>query len=458
MRLRFIVALVLWPTLAFAQTSNTITITITPAPSLALTGPATAVSGSSVTLTATIANPTGTPVVEFLEVATGGQTLLGEDPTPPYTFTIGSIAPGITSPTTKTYVARVKNVVAGNLAERTLVVQNLASPMSQEIAADYLVARQIPAANLCSINTTLGWNWWITDAQYKSFVRDPVRTCVDARGRSQILYIVFAPPAPYGAYDTIYGASSPQRATDSLLADMWTDAVPSGGLYNYYQTNDMTVSGTYAPFQTFASWRAANPSIQTYSVWRLWGTRAQSAALVQRGLAVEQAGRLTGNACWDARYGKTTFTTPDSGYAAGDNDLIAASQFTVAAGMPTTLDVNDAQFGTAPAPLRCENAALYAGWYQYGWYNDAFSWAPGAIGWHLDSLAQTWSEGALAQGITTTVGVVGEPYLSALAHPDSVTRDLLAGANVGDAFMRHTYYLKWMNIQYGDPLYRPFPQ
>jgi hypothetical protein len=32
----------------------------------------------------------------------------------------------------------------------------------------------------------------------------------------------------------------------------------------------------------------------------------------------------------------------------------------------------------------------------------------------------------------------------------------LEGANVGDAFLRNTLWLKWMIINIGDPLYRPF--
>ena len=42
------------------------------------------------------------------------------------------------------------------------------------------------------------------------------------------------------------------------------------------------------------------------------------------------------------------------------------------------------EFGTPPAPSRCEDAAFYAGWYSLDHYNDAFTWKPGAIGIHLE--------------------------------------------------------------------------
>jgi hypothetical protein len=36
-------------------------------------------------------------------------------------------------------------------------------------------------------------------------------------------------------------------------------------------------------------------------------------------------------------------------------------------------------------------------------------------------------------------------------------RNVLEGANAGDAFLRNTRWLKWMVVNIGDPLYRPFP-
>ena len=130
-----------------------------------------------------------------------------------------------------------------------------------------------------------------------------------------------------------------------------------------------------------------------------------------------------------------------------------------------TEDATPAEFGTAPAPLRCDGAALYAGWYSLGHYNDAFTWVPGAIGIHLDSASAAdprggtnWSANAVLKGITITSGAVAEPYLEGLVHPDQVFLDLFQGANVGDAMLRSTRWLKWMILNIGDPLYRPFPQ
>ena len=49
------------------------------------------------------------------------------------------------------------------------------------------------------------------------------------------------------------------------------------------------------------------------------------------------------------------------------------------------------------------------------------------------------------------------PPSRASPHPDGVVRNLLEGANVGDAFLRNTNWVRWMIVNRGDPLYRPFP-
>ena len=66
--------------------------------------------------------------------------------------------------------------------------------------------------------------------------------------------------------------------------------------------------------------------------------------------------------------------------------------------------------------------------------------------------------GALQRGITVTSGSVTEPFLEGLVHPDQIFLYLFNGANVGDAVLRGTRWIKWMILNVGDPLYRPFPK
>src|SRR6185312_15598839 len=157
-------------------------------------------------------------------------------------------------------------------------------------------------------------------------------------------------------------------------------------------------------------------------------------------------------------------TIQDSSYGAGDWDLHRAADFARKAGFKVLEDANGEEFGTPPAP-NCPNAALYAGWYSLNNYNDAFTWNTGAIGIHLDSASAynprtgtNWVANAVKRGITVTTGAMAEPMLNGLVHPSGTFRDLFQGANVGDAFLRNTNFLKWVILYIGDPLYRPFPQ
>ena len=217
----------------------------------------------------------------------------------------------------------------------------------------------------------------------------------------------------------------------------------------------------YIPFAEFRA-RPGTPVI--YSVWRLDGKTEEAAkALVDKAMEAESSG-LRGQVCIDRRHGDSWPQIPEVGYGIGEWSLRRAAESSRKAGFEVLEDSHDEELGTAPAPLRCDNAALYAGWYMLNHYNDAFTWNTGAIGIHLDSSSaasprsgENWSANALAKGITVTAGAVGEPYLQGLPSPDVIFSAIYEGSNVGDAFLRGERWLKWMIINIGDPLYRPFP-
>jgi hypothetical protein len=71
----------------------------------------------------------------------------------------------------------------------------------------------------------------------------------------------------------------------------------------------------------------------------------------------------------------------------------------------------------------------------------------------------SWSYQELKNGLTVTSGGITEQYTIGTPRAAGVFRDLLVGANVGDAMIRNTQSsVKWMLINVGDPLYRPFAQ
>jgi uncharacterized protein (TIGR03790 family) len=342
------------------------------------------------------------------------------------------------------------------LGDRVLVVYNESVPQSLEVANYYMTKRGIPAGNRCAINSAQ--TTYIGDlSAFNALVKTPLKNCLSAVGKDKILYIVFA-------YQTPYKISNPDRSIDQQVADIWDEYSSSNqtaGRHAYF-ADAQSEGNSYQPFVSLADYRQQPLSQHLYSVWRLDAATVDLAkGLVDKALLAETNG-LSGRGCFDRNRGAINFVN-DYSYGSGDWDIHQSAELARRAGFSVTEDTEEAEFGTAPAPLRCDETALYAGWYSLNHYNDAFTWKPGAIGLHTDSLSAfdvrggtNWSANALIKGITVTSGAIEEPFLDGVAHSDGVFRNLFEGANVGDALLRNTEYLKWMIVNIGDPLYRPF--
>jgi uncharacterized protein (TIGR03790 family) len=352
-----------------------------------------------------------------------------------------------------------------SLASRTLVVYNAANADSMDVANYYASKRAIPAQNLCAITPpatgTITWD------QYISSVKTPVQNCLNAVGATNILYVVFTYQTPY---DVISLTTPYYYAVDQYIADIW-DQYTSREFFPWpyltdlqpYYSDSQNEGNVYQPFVSFATYRNQPNAKLIYSVWRLDAPSADLAkGLVDKALAAEQSG-LSGQACLDRRFGDMSHIF-DSDYGEAEWDMHQAATFSALAGFAVTEDSNPEEFGTPPAP-NCPKAALYSGWYSLNHYNDAFTWNTGAIGFHIDSASAlnprggpNWSANAIIKGITVTSGSVNEPEVWGLARSGGLFRDLFQGANLGDAFLRNTRWLKWMVLYLGDPLYQPFPQ
>jgi len=344
------------------------------------------------------------------------------------------------------------------------VVYNSREGESKDVARYYAKRRDISQANLCAVSPLLSegaedGTVLVPQADLQKSVLEPVRRCLDKVGRQQILYIVLSYKFPYRVR---YAPENFGQAVDQQIADIWNEAGADGQrVRNPYFNPANPKTERYPEFLSLEEFRRLPRQPVIYSVWRLEGGSAASAkGLVDKAMEAEQKGAL-GQACFDRRYGDIT-RQADTSYTWGDWDLYRAAFFARKAGLPVLEDDHEQEFGTPPAPLRCDNAILYAGWYSTS-YNDAFTWNVGAMGFHLDSSSATnprgtdnWAGGALRRGITVTAGSVNEPYLPGLPHPGGIVHDLLQGANVGDALLRNTAWLKWMIVYIGDPLYRPF--
>jgi uncharacterized protein (TIGR03790 family) len=286
-------------------------------------------------------------------------------------------------------------------------------------------------------------------------------------------YLVPVYGVPYKLSDRIHDISGSGTAvTVSLDAVMvygrvartWTSAV-----YNpMYQEGD-SLAAVYSPYVPFGQLREESGD-DYFLVARMDGADADAALdLVARAgeaQALADAGALAGTVYVDGRYGDTAPSSDEWGsYESGEWNMWGMrAAFEEDGRFPVVWDGNDAEFGTEPAPLSCPDALFYAGWYSYYHYNDAFTWAPGAIGGHLDSCSActireggTWSAEALERGITATYGAVNEPYVAGMPEYDQLHRSLLEGASYGEAAYESTIIGAWMMVFVGDPLYRPFP-
>lgn len=349
------------------------------------------------------------------------------------------------------------------LNQRVLVVYNSWTKDSLRVAKYYMAKRHIPEANKCALKiddqesqnyTILPW-----DALDKD-IKSPIKKCLEVVGKNKVIYIVFSYETPFKIYPLPKGNG---KAVDQYVADIWDDVGPGGREQNPY---NLLLHGANGPphYMPLAAYRDLPKAKMIYSVWRLDGhTASEAEGLVDKAIEAESKG-LRGQVCIDRRGGDDMKQIPEFGYGDGEWSLHRAAEVSRRAGFHVIEDANNAEFGTAPAPLRCDDAALYAGWYSLNSYFDVFQWNPGAIGIHMDSesatsprLGKSWVASALAHGITVTAGSVDEPYLQGLPSPDVIFAALYDGANVGDAFLRGERWLKWMLINIGDPLYRPFP-
>ena len=362
------------------------------------------------------------------------------------------------------------------LATKTMTVYVTNSADSVAVKDHYIQARyNVPStAPVCPITLPDPLAPRLEETVYLNSVKTPIRNCLntylDSGGKKRILYIVLAYVRPFGI-DLPRGMG--YYAMDSYLADIWDqystqefNPVPTAN-HRYY-ADSQNFGNVYVPFQSLEANRAQPRSLLNYSVWRLDGSTPDIAkALVDKATAAMN--NATGAACIDRNRGDIRFV-PDHSYGIGDWDLYKAGVFLRNAGIQVTEDANFEEYGTAPASPKCpadgSPVAFYSGWYSFNNYNGApvFNWAPGAVGFHLDSASaldprtgSNWSANAVANGITVTSGAVAEPYLEGLPRPAGVFRNLLEGANVGDAFLRNTRWLKWRVLNIGDPLYRPFP-
>jgi len=182
--------------------------------------------------------------------------------------------------------------------------------------------------------------------------------------------------------------------------------------------------------------------------------------LVDQSLQAERSG-LQGTVYFDAR-GLKAKDDADT-YGVYDQSLRDAAE--VAKQRSEYRVVLDNVEATLSRPGAAPDVALYIGWYRLRSYEDAFTFKPGAIGYHMASAEaitvhdrgeRGWCKNALERGITATLGSVGEPYLDAFPEPALFTTLLLTGKySLAEVYYLTSRYVSWRMVLFGDPLYNP---
>ncbi len=241
-------------------------------------------------------------------------------------------------------------------------------------------------------------------------------------------------------------------SVDSELSVLWWDrayAHPSGKLPN----------PLYAWYPQQSQEQMRRRPVMMVS--RLDGPNVDLAKqLIDHAVLAEKNG-LSGKAYFDAR---GMDAKQSLSYGHYDRDIRTLSDLVQhVTSYPVVLENTQTRFsqsGDAP------DVALYVGWYRLRHYEDAFSFNPGSIGYHIasgeavslrDPIERGWCKNALEHGITVTLGPIGEPYLDAFPLPTQFFGLLLTGRySVVEAFYLSSRHVSWRMVLVGDPLYNPW--
>ena len=354
-------------------------------------------------------------------------------------------------------------------SDRVLVLYNPDAEGSEDVARAYVEARELPPGRTCPIASTDGHT--LDGADYDAWL-DEALACVALVG-PQVHYLLPVYGVPYKVSGRIEDLSGDGRivtvSLDAMLALGEASRTATGVVENPIFQLGSSATQDWDPYVPFGE-LAQELDEPVYLVTRLDGSSAQATLdLIERSLeaqALADAGLLGGTVYVDARYGEQHPADEQVGsYNAGEWNMWGTRYLFEDLGWyPVVWDSDSAEFGTEPALLECPDALYYTGWYSYNNYNDAFTWAPGAIGGHLDSCSAcdlrdgpAWSHGALERGITATFGAVNEPYVAGMPEYDQFFLFLTQGASYGEAAYESTWLSLWMMTFVGDPLYRPYP-
>jgi uncharacterized protein (TIGR03790 family) len=385
------------------------------------------------------------------------------------------------------------------LPEHVLIIANRAVPESMELARYYMKSRQIPLQNLVQVQTSKEEH--ISREVFEREIAAPVRdfvTRTDPAGkRLGCILLMYGIPlrieAPMPSAEEaarrlelnkrLIGVQEKSKELDKTdpqttkrLKEEQADLEKQIMQVNM-STQGASVDSELAlvmeikprlegwlPNRYFFGFRGKdieNMPKKVLAVSRLDGpSKAVVQRIIDNSIQAEREG-LVGKAYFDARWPDKSDKEP-SAYQQYDRAIHNTARIVEKSKkLPVVLDEREGLFQQGEAP----NAALYCGWYSLGKYVDAFTWAKGAIGFHIASSECTtlkaenstvWCKVMLEKGVAATIGPVAEPYLESFPQPEVFFGCLLDGHQLAECYAVSNPFWSWQQVLIGDPLYRPF--
>lgn len=370
-----------------------------------------------------------------------------------------------------------------------LIVVNGQSPVSVAIGSYYRQKRNVPAANVVTLNVPLAdpnlgnsvQEYIATQATFDALIRTPIQNFLTANGLvDQIEYIVVAAGVPHRFTPSSatpstcllsyvnYVRDCGRASVDAELATLFQTPGAGGIGQNGEQRNPYFDSD-----EPFATWRTANPGAPLkYLVARLAGF--QTPVDAGTGVPVDVKALIDGAQASPPGAGLVLVDQNPSvspGLRAGNTTWLAP----IAASM-SALGAN-VQNSTTPAFVsNAVNLAGYASWGSndtqnpgapfYGVVNgntypgtfQARSIAADLVSTSARTFAtgqsydQSLSADLVRLGASGVAGSTFEPFAVGLARAPILFRNYFTGARAIEAFYRSVPYLSWMNVWIGDPL------
>jgi uncharacterized protein (TIGR03790 family) len=365
-----------------------------------------------------------------------------------------------------------------------LIVVNGASPVSVAIGNDYREKRNVPAANVVTLQIPLadatlgspGQETITSKAVFDSQLRVPLEQFLRQHGLvDSIEMIVLASGIPHRyapldcALDGAFLRDCPRASVDAELAVLFSEIVGAGGIGAHGEA----VNPYFDSSVPFAAWRKGHPQAPLrYLVSRLAGF--QTPLDPASGIPVDVKSLLE---CAQAPAARGTVLIDEDPHAAqgrrAGNDMLLRPIESLLRGRGVSVlhDQSD-RFVASPTPL-----VGYASWGS----NDSHGGGPpfyGVIGGKplpgrfaprgvavdlvstngrtfvtpVSDYGQSLSADLVHLGACGVAANAFEPMLIGLARAPILFRNYFAGSTAIESFYRSVPYLSWMNLYIGDPL------